>query len=55
MPEFFPFKYNPPTFEYKNYSVEIDLYYFISLAVQENKEEGARSQQSDSGCGDVCE
>jgi len=26
-----PLKYNPPTFEYKIHSVEVDLYYFKYL------------------------
>ena len=30
-PEFFPLKFNPPTFEYKIHSVEVDLYYFKYL------------------------
>ena len=27
----FPLKFNPPTFEYKIHSVEVDLYYFKYL------------------------
>ena len=30
-PESFQLKYNPPTFEYKIHSVEVDLYYFKYL------------------------